>query len=337
MASVLAAAVTSASMSAAGLVAFGCSAPTTGGDSETHWIVCKTTRDCHGGQTCENEHCVNATTSDAAVPDARSPDAGTSPPILDAQPTVMNPTGTCRAPDSGARRGYHSPDAGDLWLPDCNNPLKREYYRVFAKSSTSAYVIPRPDGAHELELPCNDPTHVLRGLVEQYSLCQSAGDTATVDKINSMPPADALALTHYMHGQLVFEPVEGILAMNLRPYAIPSDVVDACALHPDERSSELSVDCTAQQKAIDTGTDGPLFGTTAPELAKLLNELYGVAGGCTRPEFAARICTACGPSGGCATTELRCTRSCSTQSECAGATAGSECAGTVCAPLPYCI
>lgn len=249
---------------------------------------------------------------------------------------VDNPTGSCVAPGSGARRGYATPGSSDVWLPDCQSTLKREYYRVFATSRTSAYVIPRPDGAPELVTVCNTDAHPLRAPVDEYSLCAPATDSATVARINDMLPADALTLTHYMHTMLRFEATEGIPGAYLRPFAIPSDVLDACALHPDALSTELAADCEAERRAVDSGIEGPTFQVTATELARLLNELYGVAGACAPGELAGRVCTQCGLVGGCGQTEIRCTRAC-TSADCVGASAGSQCMLSVCGPVTGCI
>jgi len=150
-----------------------------------------------------------------------------------------------------------------------------------------------------------------------------------------MTAADALALTHYMHGVLFFEAQEGVPGVSLRPYALPSDVVDACALHPSELSMDLAEDCGLERKAIDSGLESPIFFTTAGELAKLLNELYGVAG-CVRPDYAGPQCIQCGLSG-CSKLGVVCVRRCTTSADCSGSTAGSDCIASLCrAPDTFC-
>jgi hypothetical protein len=320
----------------AALVAFGCSTSVSPGDSETHWVVCKTTADCHGGQTCEHTRCVDPAQADGGTPGT----ADANPVAPDGRATITNPTGTCVAPDSGTRAGYSYVPPGDTWLPDCKNPLKREYYRVFTQSDGSAYVIPRPDGAYELALPCNEPPHPLTALVQKYSLCETASDLATEERINHMTPADALMLTHYMNSVLIFEAQESVPNTNpmtfvVRPFPIPSDVVDACALRPMELSLDLATDCAAERAAIDSGLESPTFSTTAGELATLLNGLYGV-GGCVLPDQAGRQCTQCG-GGGCSKVETVCTRPCTTSADCIGSSAGSDCiAGDCRAPSTFC-
>lgn len=186
---------------------------------------------------------------------------------------ITNPTGSCEAPDDGGRRGYHTPGAGDVWLPDCALPLEREYWRVFAVSDTSAYVVPRLDGTPELAEMCADPEHDLHALVEKYALCEPATG-ATVDRVNDLAPADALALTHDLHTRLVFEVVPG----GITPHPIPTDIIDACHLQPDDNSRALVELCEREQERLDSGNDiGFSYeGPGAAELVERLNELYGI-------------------------------------------------------------
>jgi hypothetical protein len=187
--------------------------------------------------------------------------------------SITNPTGSCKAPDNGGRRGYHAPDTGDVWLRDCKLPLKREYWRVFAVSEASAYIVPRPDGAPQVAEVCADSEHDLHALVEQYALCEPATD-ASVDLVNDMAPADALALTRYLHTRLVFEVVPGGIA----PYPLPTDIIDACALEPDQNSAAFVELCEREQARLDSGHDiGFSYeGPGAAELAERLNDLYGI-------------------------------------------------------------
>ena len=68
------------------------------------------------------------------------------------QSDINNPTGMCGTRSDGARAGYHAPAENDIWVPDCQNPLAREYWRVFSQDGGTGYVIPRPDGTPELQL-----------------------------------------------------------------------------------------------------------------------------------------------------------------------------------------
>jgi hypothetical protein len=187
---------------------------------------------------------------------------------------IANPTGTCAPPGDGSRAGYHSA-AGTTWLPDCGNALRREYWRVFAQTPDSAYVIPRPDGARELASACNDPGHELNGLAQSYALCRPASSGAEVERVNDILPADALAITHFMHGVLRFTMDAGL---GIAPHPLPSDIVDACALHPDTASADLRAICERERDRLESGHDigFSYTGPGAVELVALLNELYGI-------------------------------------------------------------
>lgn len=187
--------------------------------------------------------------------------------------SVTNPTGTCTAPDDGSRAGYSSTTSDYVWLPDCNAPLSREYWRVFASSETSSAVLPRPDGAPQLAAPCSDSAHPLHALVGKYALCQPA-TSETIAIVNDILPADALAITHFLHTQLKFQTVPG----GIQPFAIPSDIIDACKLHPESNSPALVEMCQREQARIDSGKDvGFTYeGEGAAELVTRLNELYGI-------------------------------------------------------------
>ena len=189
---------------------------------------------------------------------------------------LLNPSGDCTASDDGSRAGYHSA-AGTTWLPDCKNPLKREYWRVFAESKDSAYVIPRPDAA--VSEICAAPAHELRELVQGYSLCAEQ-DAAFVERINRLRPEDALELTHYLHTTLRFDTVKTDAGdvTGITPYPLPSDIVDACAFEPSASSPELETMCQRERDRLESGHDiGFSYdGPGAAELAAKLNELYGI-------------------------------------------------------------
>jgi hypothetical protein len=326
----------------------GCASTANDSDHETHWVSCKDDSDCPPDSACRASVCVDGSGKPIPRADAGSntdsdsgsrsdggsgSDAGSrcGPGIQ-----VTNPTGGCVQADSGARPGYHAPGC-DVWLPDCANTLSREYWRVFATSTTSAYVIPRPDGARELTGPCNVPSHPLRPLVEKYRLCEQATTQEAVDIVNDMMPSEALEITHFMHAALLFEATEGIPAVYLLPFPIPSDVLDACELHADRNSASLQTDCDTMRQYVTSGVElMPNFSETASEIARLLNELYGIVT-CGAPEIGGRVCVECGVVGGCGRTEIRCTVPCSTTADCAGAAAGGGCMMGVCGPAYGCI
>ena len=211
--------------------------------------------------------------SATASPPARDASTGDDASSTGGGSAIPNPTGTCQAPDDGSRRGYHSSD-GTAWLPDCKSPLRREYWRVFAESADSAFVIPRPDGAPELEPVCNDTDHALNPIVRAHALCASAAGQADLELVNHNAPADALAVTHFMHGVLRFT----TSGSGIAPFPLPSDIIDACDLHPEAASTALRAMCDRERDRLQSGNDiGFSYeGPGAIELADLLNELYGV-------------------------------------------------------------
>jgi hypothetical protein len=186
---------------------------------------------------------------------------------------IANPTGSCEAPNDGFRFAYHAPGDDSTWLPDCQNPLQREYWRVFAVSAASAYTIPRLDGEPRLQPACTDAAHPMAALVSLYGLCASATNEAEVRRVNDMAPVDALALTHFLHGELRFTVPSGGVAVD--PWPIPSDVLDVCSQRSGAVSSELNDNCDRIRKGFDTGY--MLSETSAVELAVGLNSLYGIA------------------------------------------------------------
>jgi hypothetical protein len=231
-----------------------------------------------------------------------------------------------------------------VWLPDCNNTLQREYWRVFAKGTTSAYIIPRPDGAPELRMSvCGAPEHPMRALVDRYSLCESATSAAAVDRVNDMDPADALALVHYLHTQLLFTTTVNPVMDPTPPPTLATapfgdDVLAACALRPAENSVPLEALCEDERQALKSGLEiGRDYDAVATELAPLLNELYGVGASCARGEDAEHVCMECGVVGGCPRIEVNCSRPCTTRADCAGVSSGEECLLGVCGPVAECL
>jgi len=163
-----------------------------------------------------------------------------------------------------------------MWVPDCQNPLLREYWRVFSSDGVSAYAIPRPDGAPELGVPCADPQAELHSLVDRYELCATAG-AADPSVINNIQLSDALRITHYLHTQLKFV-VSSQYFLGIQPFAIPADVVDACALDGGSNSTDLESICQYVRDYALKGVEAPFTSTDAgtSELAMRLNQLYGI-------------------------------------------------------------
>jgi hypothetical protein len=78
-----------------------------------------------------------------------------------------------------------------------------------------------------------------------------------------------------MHGMLRFT---GGGDSEIAPYPLPSDIVDACALHPEAASADLRAICERERDRLQSG-HGIGFSYTGPgavELVALLNELYGI-------------------------------------------------------------
>ncbi len=185
-----------------------------------------------------------------------------------------NPSGSCVAPNDGSRAGYHTA-AGLPWVRDCQNPLAREYWRVFAVDPKHAAMIPRPDGSGYLQAACTDSMHALHAVTQKYGLCASASSAEAVDRVNSMAVADALLVARELHRQLRFVHVRNSLA----PFAPPTDILDACSLHSNAEQPELEAICKRERSRLESGNDiGFSYdGAGALELARRLNELYGIA------------------------------------------------------------
>jgi hypothetical protein len=210
--------------------------------------------------------------------------------VIATTPSVaQNPSGDCGVRTDGSRLPYHyARDA--VWLPDCRNPLRREYWRAFMRpvDLSSVSVIPRPDGASGLGAICSDPTHELRPLVDKYPLCRPAASAEEVRIVNAMVPADALQITHFLHRQLKFTAVhrtipapDGRMARwsAVSPYPIPSDIADACALKKSTGSATFHEKCRSIIDNLKTGlwrSEPVWIGDEAEELASRLNEIYGV-------------------------------------------------------------
>ena len=188
---------------------------------------------------------------------------------------VDNPSGECETDSDGSRQCYHAPMSSDTYLPDCRTDLEREYWRVFAMSETSAYIIPRPDGMGLVYDLCNDSDIGL--LMQNYGLCTETLGANEVAVINDIPPQDALFITNELHANLLFTVDEND---SIRPWAPPSDIVDACKIS-DGNDEVLSDYCDTALGYYDSGDDCPdlAFFPTAEEahiLVARLNRLYGL-------------------------------------------------------------
>ena len=188
---------------------------------------------------------------------------------------VQNPSGDCASDEDGSRTCYHAPMASDTYLPDCQTDLTREYWRVFAMSETSAYIIPRPDGMGLMYDLCEDAN--VGELMNTYALCSETLGANEVDIINDIPPEDALLITNALHSKLLFTVDEDDM---ISPWAPPNDIVDACQFS-DSNDEVVSDYCDTALGYYDSGEDCPdiaFFPTAeeAPIIAARLNTLYGL-------------------------------------------------------------
>ena len=190
-------------------------------------------------------------------------------------PTVQNPSGECSTADDGSRTCYHAPMQSDTYLPDCQIDLSREYWRVFATSESSAYIIPRPDGMGLFYDLCEDDK--VGELMNTYALCNEILGANEVDIINDIPPADALLITNALHSQLFFTVDENDI---ISPWAPPNDIVDACKFS-DDNDEAVSEFCGTALGYYDSGEDCPSIAffpnsEEASIIAARLNTLYGL-------------------------------------------------------------
>jgi hypothetical protein len=190
---------------------------------------------------------------------------------------VENPTGSCEADGNGARACYHSPDSGDTYLLDCEAPLDRDLWRVFAVDEDTAYMIPRPDTMGIQLGICDGDDSDLASLFDANGLCTEIGDP---DIINAMTPADALAISHAMHERLIFGVVEnGDDSVSLSPWAPDDELLHACEgpLADDDRVSQLCdelAELDAAAECVDVGRTLGLDEATA--MAEGLNATFGI-------------------------------------------------------------
>lgn len=248
---------------------------------------CTRDSDCSSNQRCASGACVlpvDGSTPDDSMPppdegpadDSSADDSTSDDDPGDGASDVDNPTGDCVADGDGSRVG-HSPGNDSVYLPDCELDLEREYYRVFAQSDGTAYMIPRPDGHPDFIRACIDDQVPLHDVLQAYSLCQSeALDSAQVEQVNSMAPADALQIAHYLHERLVFFVAE----QGVSPYPQPQDILDLCKTDDDFRNGPMQERCDFELDAEESGSRNEIgwihTGEQAEALAPALNALYGI-------------------------------------------------------------
>lgn len=175
----------------------------------------------------------------------------------------------CAAPGDGARVAYNGPF---VWIPDCTNPLRREYWRVGQAGDAIGFTLPRVDFAPDMRALCTESTELVP-VLEHYGLCPEPTN-ASPSVVNAMLIPDALRVTHALHLRLRFAVVDGGTP-GISPYPMPSDVLDACALRDAGPMEEI---CSFwRQRVVDGQALGIQYtGPGADELARRLNELYGI-------------------------------------------------------------
>jgi hypothetical protein len=193
-------------------------------------------------------------------------------------PDAKNPTGDCPPPDNGARAG-HAP-SNSRWLPDCTLPLKQEYFRVFALSTRTAYMMPRPDYVATTQIVCKEEAagSPVRAMFDRYTLCDATPDVA---KINAMAIDDAFVIARALHARLRFVAGPG----GASPHPQTSDIVVICKTQPQLAHGALKSLCAwelprdAQRQAGQGVTEEARMPdeSEGPPLAKALNALYGIA------------------------------------------------------------
>lgn len=183
-------------------------------------------------------------------------------------------SGDCADGDNGARTCYHAPVQTDTYLPDCNNTLAREYWRVFSANEDSAYIIPRPDGMGLSYDLCDDSE--VGVLMETYGLCTSTLGADEVEVINNIPPTDALRITHRLHEQLFFSVDENDM---ITPWIPPNDMIDVCGMS-DNNDAQVESFCSMVQEYYGEGECSGIAFFPAPEeavfIAARANTLYGL-------------------------------------------------------------
>jgi hypothetical protein len=190
---------------------------------------------------------------------------------------ATNPTGDCEATGTGDIACYSVSEAGDVWMPDCEHPLDRAYWRVHARRSddgeVTAYLLPRPDGAGAAFGVCDGPDAALAALFDGWGLCAPTLDAAGVARINALPLDDALAISHALHERLVFT-AGGDDGSTIAPWPLPEDLEDACP--GTSASAACDAYLTAVCGASDIGVALTLDEAQANELAAALNAAYGI-------------------------------------------------------------
>lgn len=173
---------------------------------------------------------------------------------------------------------YHSPGLDDTYLPDCNAPLNREYWRVFAVSESSAYVIPRMDafGVANKYGMCTGETE-LSSLFKKYGLCKEVLGSADIQVLNNMEPAEALNITHALHKRLCFESQNTAGSWSIVPWAPDDDIHEVCNKNIDAGAASYCDEIMKRFNCNGTCIDMAMVPSAAAinVIVPGLNKLYG--------------------------------------------------------------
>ncbi len=171
----------------------------------------------------------------------------------------------------------------DPYLPLCDNPLPKEYWKLFTRDEGStAYFLPRPDGAGLAYGYCESEDPEIAALFEDNALCTTIDSQAKVEIINNIDPADALEISRLIHEQLEFTAVMTFEEFGaIAPFGLPVDLATVC----EQQAESLAAIESTCARLIDDGTvptcEEDDMGTVltfeeATLLADALNVLYGV-------------------------------------------------------------
>jgi hypothetical protein len=223
---------------------------------------------------------------------------------------VDNPSGDC------GMHYFTSHGTEYAWLPDCQLPIKRHYYRLLLGVDGSTGIYPSLPWA-DFEAACVDPASPLHTAALHTASCNDGSEW-------SLSVAEGMTLVHYLNQQLRFS----VDANNqVRPDLIydddTKDGVDLCLTNAEARNGKLASTCQTLLAWHDvTPPTLTLTQEQATQLAQHLNGLYGVDGAllvnetCTSGSPALKAyhlpeCPKCmgggSPTNACSQLGLRCT------------------------------
>lgn len=223
--------------------------------------------------------------------------AGLSTAIRGQQP-IVNPTGSC---------GVVEKAWGGAHVPDCQNPLKREYWVVNSRSEgdgSFAAILPRPDGMGLKYELCDDDE--LGELFKRNLLCNDTLSRDQVERINNIPLEEALEITHALHSRLVFRlqyvgwdgMSEGSSAWSISPYVPEKDSLAVCDMKLTTNENvfryceRLTSRCDADGRCQAVGIIRSDAATKA--LVPAIKMLYGIDGTLADPDSANPMSPAAG-------------------------------------------